>query len=323
MFEIKQLFIGLFGIIGILWGGQIIVINAKSIARTLKISEFFIGLTILSIGTSLPEIFTHIMSSIKILMQHEAIQTLSGIAVGTNIGSNIIQITFITGLSGCIAVIYTSKEFLKRDYIIMLFSILLLWIFTLNNYISQFEGVVLVLFYLGYMYYLYQHEKINEKIDNNHKNGVKNGIKIKLAKISLGLVFLIICANYILDVAVYTTEYFNISGSLIGTLIIGVCTALPEFTTSVIGLLKKSSGLSLGTLVGSNITNPTLALGIGAAISGYRIDNVIVWFDIPFWFIVSFIILFFFWRDLKLYRSEGVFLVGFYIAFVVLRIFVV
>ena len=89
-----ELIIGILSLVGILLGAELVVRSSQHIARRLKISEFYIGLTVLSIGTSLPEIFTHILGSINILNNPAQTQVLSNIVVGTNIGSNIIQITF-------------------------------------------------------------------------------------------------------------------------------------------------------------------------------------------------------------------------------------
>jgi cation:H+ antiporter len=318
----QNIIFGLLGIMGTLVGGEMVVRNAKEIAKSLKISQFFIGLTVLSIGTSLPEIFTHILSSIRIVFFHENINLLSGIAIGTNVGSNIIQITLIAGLSGLIGTIYTTKQFLKRDYVIMLIGIFVLWIFSLNHFISQWEGMFLSTIYIVYIYYLYQKEEVKEKIErNNHHALNKKKNTLRMIKLCLGLGVLIFCANIVLNSATFLAQYWQISGSLIGALILGIATALPEFTTSIISLLKKSSGLSLGTLVGSNITNPLLALGFGAAISGYTVDDALLWYDFPFWFITSFIIMLCFWRGLRLKRTEAPYLIIFYFLYVGFRLY--
>ena len=103
---LQYLVLGFVGLAGLLSGAKITVDGSKSVAKKLGISEFFIGLTILSIGTSLPEIFTHVIGALKILKDPTNILMLSGITVGTNIGSNIIQITLITGIAGLVATIH-------------------------------------------------------------------------------------------------------------------------------------------------------------------------------------------------------------------------
>jgi len=311
-----ELIIGILSLVGILLGAELVVRSSQHIARRLKISEFYIGLTVLSIGTSLPEIFTHILGSINILNNPAQTQVLSNIVVGTNIGSNLIQITLITGLVGTFAIIRANREFLLRDYLVMLGSILLLFFFSLDGSIHRIEAGILVAVYIGYLIFLTREEKVIDKVEHNHKNIWSS---ILLAVLGLGI--LIFAAHYLLNAAVFFTDYFQISGSLIGVLVIGVGTALPELTTALVALFRKSSGLSIGTLVGSNITNPMLALGIGGLISGYTIGKEILWFDLPIWFLVSAIAFFLFWnKKFSLVRKEALILIGLYVAYVILRI---
>lgn len=311
------LILGLVGIAGILSGAKITVNGSKSVAKKLGISEFFIGLTILSIGTSLPEIFTHIVSALRILREPANILTISGIAVGTNIGSNIIQITLIAGIAGLVSTIHATKRFMRQDYVFMLMGILILWFFCLDSMVTRLEAVVLIILYLLYLVRLGSQENLKDKMKNhNHAS-----YSWDIFKMVAGLFLLVACAKLTLDSAVFFADYFHIAGSLIGALIIGVATALPELTTAVTALIKKSSGLSLGTLVGSNITNPLLALGIGAAISTYKIDDSILWYYIPFWFVASLVAFFFLWRKLKLEKWEALILILAYPFFVIVKLF--
>lgn len=297
-----------------------IVRSIQKIAKCFGISDFFIGLTVLSIGTSFPEIFTHILSSIKILYHDEHAFTLSTIAVGTNVGSNLIQITLITGICGLTGLITTTKKFLRQDYLFMLFAIFLVWIFSLNYTISMTEGLFLSALYIGYLIYLTWREDVWEKVNDNEECRENKAIQVQSVLVIIGFAILLYSANLVLDSGVFFSETYGISGSLIGALIVGVCTALPELTTALVSLFYKSPGFSLGTLIGSNITNPMLALGIGAAISEYEIDDNILWFDLPFWFIVSVIALAFFRSGLRLHKKEAGVLIGLYIAYLSLRV---
>ena len=126
---INELLLLILGI-AVLWGSaELLVRAAQVIAAKLKISETFLGLTILSIGTTLPELGTHIASSIAILNGTD----LSGIALGTNIGSNIFQITVILGIVALFMTVHAHKRFLDRDYIVMLVAIALLFVFAHTN----------------------------------------------------------------------------------------------------------------------------------------------------------------------------------------------
>jgi len=309
------------GIIGLWLGASTTIKGATAIARKMHISHLFIGLTVLSLGTSLPEIFTHIASSWKILNGIEA----SGVAVGTNIGSNIIQITFIMGMLGLFAVIKSSKKIQKRDGLVMLGSIALLWLFGLNGHISRFEGILLAALYIVYLIWIMRDEKsIKEFINPHHKllnKKPKKHIAVDLSHITIGIMMLGISSQWVVENTLFFANKFGIEQTFIGLIIIGISTALPELTTAIHGIMKGAKSMSLGVLIGSNITNPMLALGIGAAISGYKIASSITWFDIPFWFGISALALLFFQRGHKLHKSEGAFLILAYVAYVAYKIY--
>lgn len=299
-------------IISLIWvwlSANIIVEYARKIARAFNVSEAFIGLTVLSIGTSLPEIFTHIISSINILNGIES----SGVAVGTNIGSNIIQITLILGVIALLTKVKTDKKILKMDYPIMLGSILLVFIFSLNGFIGHIEGFFLVSAYIIFLVWLSHKEKLIDK----------NPQKLELfhfLSLIVGFALLITSTKSVVNSALSLSHIWGVSESLIGVLIIGAATALPELTTALIALFRGSTSMSLGTLIGSNITNPLFALGIGAIISGYTIDASILWYDLPFWFFISLLAMLFFKRKMLLEKKEAITLIMFYIAYAILRI---
>jgi cation:H+ antiporter len=302
------------GLVGIWFGAHMVVDHALVIANQLKISKLFVGLTILSIGTSLPEIFTHITASLKELSGIAA----SNIAIGTNIGSNIVQITLIIGILGLITKIKSSKSIQHRDGIIMLGSIVLLFLLGLDGVISRFDGALLFFLYIGYLIYLYTRESELSEIIAHHSKWTKKKFKnfaFHSVMILVGLGILQVAANKIVNVTLNFSNALGIEQSFFGLLIIGFATALPEFTTAVMGLLRKSEALSLGVLIGSNITNPMMALGLGAMITDNPISRSLITFDIPFWFIVSAGLLLLFQKNKKLTKVGAALMIGSYIAY--------
>lgn len=309
-----EIIVFLLGLIGIWFGAHLAVDQALIIANRLKISKLFIGLTILSIGTSLPEIFTHIVSSLNELKGVAA----SNIAIGTNIGSNIFQITFIIGVIGLLAVIKSSKNIQKRDGLVMLGSIVLLFLFGQDGIISQFEGAVLVGLYLIYLRDLYRNEKQHKHkyVPLTRMMKMRHHIGLLLS----GIFVLSLSANIVVNSALRFSEILGIEQSFFGLLIIGVATGLPEFTTALMGVLKKAKEVSLGVLIGSNITNPMMAMGIGAMIVDNPISESIVNFDLPFWFATSAILLMMFQRDHKLSRHGSILMLGTYIGYLIYKV---
>lgn len=309
--------LGILSIPILLIGAELIVRHGRLIAVKLGISEFFIGLTVLSIGTSIPEITTHIISAIKMLGEPSHREVLAGVAIGTNVGSNIVQITAIVGIVGLYGRMKSTKAFMKRDYIMMLLGIIMLWYFAWTGHtIERWEGWVLMLSYAAYLWYLTQLEDIDEKLEeHNHYHPLKSIVMIGVA-----FAMVIVSANFILEAAIAATEYFGLSGSLIGAVLIGVCTALPELTTALVAVKKKAKGLSIGTLVGSNITNPLLGIGIGAAIVAHPVDQQILSIDLPFWLGISIIGWFFFWTKNQLSKWQAGVLISSYAVYVFVRL---
>jgi len=188
-------------LVGIFIGANITIDQAIIIAKKLKLSKLFIGLTILSIGTSLPEIFTHIFSSIFEINGVSA----SNVAIGTNIGSNIFQISFVVGIVSYFSKIKINKNIISRDFLFMLFSILLLIILGYNGIISRLEGLILVSLYLFYLYKLYDKEESSKYIKSkNQKN-----IFIHIIYLFIGLTFLSISADTIVKYAVNLSKILS------------------------------------------------------------------------------------------------------------------
>jgi len=302
---------------------ELIITAATKIAKHYNVSETFIGLTILSIGTSLPELGTHIAASIKILQGAD----VSGLAVATNIGSSTIQISAILAIIGLFMIIKTDKEFLRKNYMVSLYAIVLLFIFSLNHLISRFEGFVLIVLYIIYIYYLAKAEHFTIKkndINNNtkkEKKEQKKDIVKNMILLIISFVILLTCSSFVVTAGEKLAAEWNVGDSLIGISLIGIGTALPELTTALAALKRKSSGMSLGVLVGSNITNPLFALGIGALISGYTINSTILWIDIPVWFTISFIVLLMMWDKLQLNKKDSIILLFLYFLYLAFRIF--
>ncbi|MBI5393547.1 calcium/sodium antiporter [Candidatus Woesearchaeota archaeon] len=315
LFNLLLLLMGMFFV----WlSAELIIYTSKKIANHFNLSDTFFGLTVLSIGTSLPEIGTHIAGSLQVLAGNDA----SGLVIGTNIGSNTVQITAILGIVGFFMLIKAKREFLKRDYIFMLASIVLVFLFSLNHYLSRIEGFMLIALYLIYLYYLGKKEFFTSGINHNHKkNG--DGVVKNVFFLIIGLIILLYTSSFVVENGEKLAEGWDVSDSLIGVSLIGIGTALPELATALVALRRRSSGMSLGVLVGSNITNPLLALGIGVLISGYTVSNTILWIDLPVWFFASLAVLLLVAANNQLTKRDSVVLLFLYFLYMGFRVFVI
>lgn len=319
---IINIFIGLIALTLVVLITDKVINRSIKVSRKLGISELFIGLTIISIGTSLPEIIMHIVASLDIVRHNIDPFVASAVVLGINVGSDIVQQTLIIGIVALIGAIYVKKSFLKKDFSIMIFAAVLLLLFSLDGKIDRKEGFILFFGYLIYLWFLWLKEKERMKNDKNHEKTYRSrdGIFYDLSFIAIGLVVIIISAEYILRVAQFFVDKYNIGGSLIGVFTIGIAAALPELTTSVTAALRGSSSISIGTLIGSNITNPMFALGLGALISGYNVPRSIIVYDLPVKIGTAIVILWFFWKHKALSKKEAVIMIGMYIAYALIRL---
>jgi len=261
------------------------------IASYFHLSSTFMGMTIVSLATSIPEITAHLTASVNILGDRLDYQVGSAIVLGANIGSDVVQQTFILGLVVFIAGgLYFRRYFLWKSMIPMIGTTIMCIILGLDRSYSRLDGAILFGTFIAYSYFLYVDErKYYKKEDNLHEseeianNVPKNRREVWLdTLISLGMLTItVFSASYVLSVTELLVERTGIGGSLLGVLTLGLASALPELTTAISGIGNKEHGISLGTLIGSNITNPLVAIGGGALVSTYYVPRPLVLWDLP------------------------------------------
>ncbi|MEA2036525.1 MAG: calcium/sodium antiporter [Nanoarchaeota archaeon] len=318
------------GIAGLYFGSGYVVETAKNIANKLKIPPVLIGLSIISIGTSIPEIMTNLFSGLKIRQGIEA----SGIAIGTNLGSDITQITFILGFTALFGTMHANKKLLSRDFFMVIFSILAVFFVGITGYnVSLLEGTIMIVIYIWYLYTIFKDEKSSKEvkkelkeeliIDGKSKSGTYT---LNFSLMALGIAILIFASEMVVGSAVKLAEYWRVSGSFVGVMVIGVGTGLPELSTALRAIFKKAGDISLGTLIGSNITDPMLALPMGAIAAGsvgLSFDKNLLFFDIPFWLIASIVALYIFKKNMKISKKDkrhGLILITLYVLFVAIKL---
>ncbi|MCI8273542.1 MAG: calcium/sodium antiporter [Clostridia bacterium] len=241
---------------------DILVNGASGIAKRFHIPEIIIGLTIVSIGTSMPELFVSITS---------ALEGHSDMAIGNIVGSNLCNLLLILGLSAIIKPVVFQKETRLFEIPMCLFFTIILMVFcNLGNNISRIEAIILLLlfiFFIGYTIFMGKKEsknKIDEvDVNENQKNSIlKNSILI-----ILGIIGLKIGGDLTVNNAVNVANFFNISEKIISLTILAVGTSLPELVTSVTAAIKGNSDIAIGNIIGSNIFNILLIIGVSAVIN--------------------------------------------------------
>ena len=249
------------GFVLLIVGADILVDGSSGIAKKFHIPEIIIGLTIVSIGTSMPELFVSITS---------ALDGYSDMAIGNIIGSNLCNLLLILGLSATIkSVVFQKETRLYEIPICLLVTIVLMYFCNSQGGISRLEAVILlVLFcaFIGYTIYMGRKESKKEIVEIQTEEK-KNSILKNIVFVLLGIFSLKFGGDLVVDNAVNVARYFNWSEKLISLTILAVGTSLPELVTSVTAAVKGNSDIAIGNIIGSNIFNILLIIGVSAFIT--------------------------------------------------------
>ena len=246
-------------------GGNFIVDSATQIARRFNISELIIGLTLVSIGTSLPEVVVNIVASIK----KETV-----VVLGNILGSNISNTLLIIGLTGLISPLVIPKSRLKKEslfYLCTLFFLSILIYISSPQALSIFEGCCLIVIFILSLIVFFKSNKDDCPESDSKKN---QHLAITVLLFSLGCILLPSGGNMLVDSAVSIAVKFGISKAFVSLFAVALGTSLPELITSIIAAKNGNSSLAIGNVVGSNIFNITLVLGISALINPIYFDTV-------------------------------------------------
>ena len=264
-----------FGLIILCIGGYAIVSGGVSLAKRLKISSMIIGLTVVAYGTSTPELAAAILA---------ALNSHTELILGNIIGSNISNVGMVIGISAIFAPLLISKITVRKWIPIMIGVSLLVIAMSYDGEISQMDGVILIVALIGFTIYTIKTVKTHaitntENIGTQHVEGelFLSRYKIEtlpkaLALIGTGIVLLFLGGHFTVNGAVAIAESFGLSQLVVGVIIVGIGTSLPELITSVIAIARKQTDIGVGNIVGSNIYNILLILGIAATMVGIPVS---------------------------------------------------
>lgn len=292
------------GFIILIKGADIFVDGASGIASNLKVSKMLIGLTIVAFGTSAPEFAV----SIKSLLSNSG-----DIVLGNVIGSNILNILLILGASSLVHPLTVKNTTVKKELpitllITSLFVVLLsdnLFDKGLNNMFTRSDGVIVILFFLVFIYYLISmsRKKIADETEIKNLSLIKSIIYT-----IVGIIGIVVGSNFVVDSASHIAQIIGVSERMISLTIIALGTSLPELATSLTATRKGEYDIAIGNVVGSNIFNIGMVIGIPTSlIGGIGIINF-SYIDILVMIIASVLLFMFSFNDYKISRREGIFL---------------
>ena len=272
--------IGALSVIGLVVAAELVVRTLVGLARYYDVSESVIGLTVLSLGTSLPEIAAHIVGSSQIILGVGNPRIISATVLGGNIGSDVVQQTLVLGLVVlAVGGFQFSKKFLLRGYAPMIGTTLLTLILAWDGHLSRLDGLVLLAMFVAYTTFLYA---TRSEVLQQQATALPSTTPRRDATVAaIGILVVVVAAHFLFQAVGVVVRQTGLEGSLIGVTVLGVGAASPEMTTAIVGLREGAEGLSLGTLIGSNITNPLLGIGLGSVLSTYFVPLPLVYWDLP------------------------------------------
>jgi len=335
-------FLFVLGLALLVKGSDYFVKAAAAIAKRLGVSELVIGLTLVAFGTSVPELASSVAASfIKD----------SGLIIGNVIGSNVANIGLIVGVAASIHLVKIRKGMLKRDGYIMIFAAFLFLAFIFDGIISRWESIIFIILYLAYMLFLFEKKKkdhigefiryffgfkylatIKSKVYNlNNKRKIKSRKKVKkfvgrdLAKdflvVVLSGVTIVLGAKFLVKEAVFFAGLFGVPSNVIGISLVAVGTSLPELVVSVVAARKGFGNIAVGNVIGSNVANIFLVLGVAGIIFPLEIIKSTLFFTAPAMIGFSILLLIFMRTGWKIRKGEGAALLLLYILFMALLFF--
>lgn len=302
------------GLVLLVWGGDFLVKGATGLALNLNIPPMLVGMTVVALGTSAPEL---------VVTFRAALIGKPDIAIGNVVGSNIANVALILGLTVLIFPIAIKKTSLRFDWVMMMLASFAFYLCALDGEISRLEGVFFIAALVGFIMLGVRRARKNRqegKTDTVDQEllGVKQK-KYSLFRIILfvivGIVGLVFGARLLLDGAETIARHFGVSDRVIAISLVAFGTSLPELAASVIAAFKKQEDISLGNIIGSNLFNILAILGVTSLIQPIHVSSEIMQSDIYWMLGTSAAILPLSIRRLRLGRVDGIILMSSYIVF--------
>lgn len=312
---ILNVFIFLVGLTLLYFGAEWLVSGASTIALRLGITPIIVGCTVVAFGTSAPELVVSLA----------AVYTGSDdISVGNIIGSNIANLALILGVAALIRPMMVQAAIIRREFPVMLVATLMLCMFGYDGRLSQLDGVILLTAMAAYIAYMFVIARMEmraggtpdiaaelEDVDVEGGSNVKDGIRIVL-----GIIGLAGGAQLMVNSAVSIATVLGVPQMIIGISVVAVGTSLPELATSVVAAYRGESDISVGNVVGSNIFNTFMVLGLVGTLAGVTVGYEAVEWDL--WVMLGVTVLAWpiMWTGRRIGRIEGAVLLGIYCAYI-------
>ncbi len=251
------------GVAMVLYGADRLTEGASALARRMNVSEIIIGLTIVAAGTSAPELFVSLVSALK---------GTPDMAIGNVVGSNTMNAMLIVGCAAVVAPMSISRNTVRKDIPFAVAASVLLPLLTIDAAIGRIDGIILLAGFAAFMYYTLSQAKAGETAPSDETKMQNPWLSVFF--VVLGLALLVIGSNIFVDSASRVAYALGLSEAVVGLTIVAGGTSLPELATSVVAARKGQSAIAIGNVIGSNVFNILMILGLTATISPMQIQGI-------------------------------------------------
>lgn len=302
------------GLIALILGAELLVRGSSKLALALGISPLVVGLTVVAFGTSSPEMAVSVQA---------AWSGRVDIALGNVVGSNIVNVLAILGVSALIVPLVVNRQLVRQEVPVMIGVSLLAWAFAADGGINRWEGIIFVALLAAYMTLLVRQSRREAAAMRDaealvvDQRSLDNQWGVQVLLILCGLALLVLGSNWLVDAAVTLARQFGISEIVVGLTIVAFGTSLPEVATSILAAIRGQRDIAVGNVVGSNIFNILGVLGVSAAVapSDLRVAASLLAFDIPVMVAVAVACLPIFFTAHLITRWNGAMFLLYYIAY--------
>lgn len=295
---------------GIVFGADFLVAGSVSIARKFKVSDFVIGAAIVGVGTSTPELLVSFIG---------ALEGNADVAIGNVVGSNIFNILGILGLTAVFFPVATDRKNMRFEIPVCIGFSVLLTILVFNFFngspacISRLDGIVLLLLFAAFMWYSFYRDRNDASVPAAAPEEEKTPLWLAVVKVVGGLSLLVFSCDLFVDNAVLIAKSFGVNDAFISLTLIACGTSLPELAASIAAAVKKNTQMALGNIVGSNIFNISLILGVSSQVMPLTSAGI-TWVDYAVMIFTSVLPLLFGLRG-RIGRTGGAVMFAFYVLY--------
>ena len=291
------------GVALVLKGADFLTEGASALARRMHVPEIVIGLTIVAAGTSAPELFVSVVS---------ALNGTPDLAVGNVVGSNTMNCMLIVGCAAMVAPMTISRSTVRKDIPFAVMASILLTCIALDNYLGRVDGIILLLGFVVFMAYTLLQAKNGQAEPQTEVRQLNPWLSLLF--LVIGLAMLVAGSNVFVGSASSVAAALGVSEGVIGLTVVAGGTSLPELATSVVAARKGQSAIAIGNVIGSNVFNILLILGMTAVISPLQIEGITT-IDMAVMLISVILVWLFSFTRFTVERWEGALLVGGYLAY--------